>query len=140
MGSDSAVFPQQISSGAQLYLGKDFDHRMPTTAQVWHCCFEMAMILLIPVQVASGWQHNAGVENGRLWSWGWGGSVGSDSAVFPQHTSSGGQLGLGNEFDYWKPTAVQDLTDEEGKRLPASSWGALHVSCGLNHTAAIVKL
>ena len=93
-----------------------------------------------PMQVACGWRHNAGVESGRLWAWGWGGSVGSDSAVFPQHTSSGGQLGLGDEFDYWKPTAVQDLVDEEQKTLPASSWGAMSVSCGLNHTAALIKL
>ena len=66
--------------------------------------------------------------------------MGSDSATFSQHTSSGGQLGLGNEFDYWKPTAVQHLIDEERKTLPESSWGAMSVSCGLNHTAAIIKL
>ncbi len=66
--------------------------------------------------------------------------MGSDSAVFPQHTSSGGQLGLGNEFDYWKPTAVKELVDEEGRSLPALHWSALSVSCGLNHTAAIVKV
>lgn len=92
------------------------------------------------MQVACGWRHNAGVIDGRLWTWGWGGSVGSDSAVFPQHTSSGGQLGLGSEFDYWKPTAVEELVDEEGRSLPALHWSALSVSCGLNHTAAIVKV
>ncbi|CAK0784231.1 hypothetical protein CVIRNUC_007435 [Coccomyxa viridis] len=91
-------------------------------------------------QIACGWRHNAGVADGKVWTWGWGGSVGSDSSLLPMQTSSGGQLGLGNEFDYWRPTVIDTLQDEEGRTLPASSWSALQVSCGMNHTAAIVAV
>ena len=66
--------------------------------------------------------------------------MGSDSSLLPMQTSSGGQLGLGNEFDYWRPTVIDTLEDEEGRTLPASSWSALQVSCGMNHTAAVVAV
>jgi len=67
---------------------------------------------------------------------------------FETGQSSGGQLGLGNEFDYWKPTQVTDLlmsgngTPESEPTAPilASSWKAMHVSCGFNHTAAVIEI
>jgi hypothetical protein len=56
----------------------------------------------------------------------------------------GGQLGLGNDFDYWNPTAVRQLcvgvelqSNLEGE---SREWTVHQVSCGLNHTAAIVEL
>ena len=66
--------------------------------------------------------------------------MGSDSLLLPMQSSSGGQLGTGNEFDYWRPTVVDTLEDEEGRTLPASSWRALQVSCGLNHTAVVIDV
>lgn len=59
------------------------------------------------LQVSAGWQHSAGVDaDGALWTWGWGGSEGSHGA---DGESSGGQLGHGDEFDYWQPTRVAAL-------------------------------
>jgi len=93
------------------------------------------------VQVAAGWQHSAGVtRDGQLLTWGWGGSVGTESGLFPQHISSGGQLGHDNEFDYWKPTAVQHLESSDSSVPASASWRFLQVSCGANHTAALVDL
>ena len=66
--------------------------------------------------------------------------MGSDSSLLPMQTSSGGQLGTGNEFDYWKPTVIDTIEDEEGRTLLASRWSALQVSCGFNHTAAIIDV
>ena len=60
----------------------------------------------------------------------------------------GGQLGLGNDFDYWAPAAVTHLATvgggsggvpqfgDKGRRL----WRVLQVSCGMNHTAAVMEL
>jgi hypothetical protein len=57
---------------------------------------------------------------------------------------AGGQLGLGNDFDYWNPTAVRQLlvgeeilSNVEGKYR---EWKVHQVSCGLNHTAATVEV
>lgn len=77
--------------------------------------------------MAAGWKHSLGVDaGGRLWAWGWGGSQGSASAILPEHASAGGQLGLGDEFDYHRPTRVRLLQvgDEvltPQARRPASS-------------------
>ncbi|CEF97508.1 Regulator of chromosome condensation, RCC1 [Ostreococcus tauri] len=77
-------------------------------------------------KLSAGWKHSAGVSNdGKLFAWGFGGSVGSHS---DEKLSSGGQLGLGNDFDYWEPTEVW---------LPGDAVG---VSCGFNHTLALVRL
>ena len=47
-------------------------------------------------QVSAGWKHSAGVNSrGELYCWGGGGTAGTGS------DSSGGQLGLGSESDYW---------------------------------------
>lgn len=54
-------------------------------------------------QAACGWKHTAALApNGSLFCWGWGGSAG-DSGSMDGQASSGGQLGLGNEFDSWNP-------------------------------------
>ena len=75
-------------------------------------------------QVSCGWKHNAGVSHaGELFAWGWGGSMGEDTG------SSGGQLGLGNEYDYWIPMKVPIDDDAVVQQ----------VACGFNHTAAILR-
>ena len=78
-------------------------------------------------------------DKGQLYAWGWGGSVGSTTSLESGH-SSGGQLGLGNEFDYWGATQVINL--QTGSETEASElvWTAEQVSCGFNHTAAIVEI
>ena len=57
---------------------------------------------------------------------------------------AGGQLGLGDDNDYWKPTRVKNLADESkiytNEDLETGSWRTLDISCGLNHTAAIVEI
>ncbi|KAL3157516.1 hypothetical protein ABBQ32_011978 [Trebouxia sp. C0010 RCD-2024] len=99
-------------------------------------------------QVSTGWKHSAAIgHQGDLYAWGWGGSVGTATS-FETGRSSGGQLGLGNEFDYWAPTQVTDLqtggcedqADQQAPTLSQISWRALQVSCGFNHTAAVVTL
>lgn len=100
------------------------------------------------LQVSTGWKHSAAIgHQGDLYAWGWGGSVGTATS-FETGRSSGGQLGLGNEFDYWAPTQVTDLqtggcedqADQQAPTLSQISWRALQVSCGFNHTAAVVTL
>ena len=54
-------------------------------------------------KLAAGWKHSAGIANGKLFAWGFGGSMGSYA---DEKMSSGGQLGLGNEFDFWEPHEV----------------------------------
>ena len=75
-------------------------------------------------QVSCGWKHSGGVSgSGSLFAWGWGGSMGEDMG------SSGGQLGLDNEYDYWVP-----------ERVPLDDGVvAQQVACGWNHTAAIFR-
>lgn len=100
------------------------------------------------MQVSTGWKHSAAVgHHGDLYTWGWGGSVGTATSL-ETGKSSGGQLGLGNEFDYWAPTQVTDLQTEGSEDQPvqqeltlsAIRWKALQVSCGFNHTAAVVDV
>jgi alpha-tubulin suppressor-like RCC1 family protein len=75
-------------------------------------------------QVSCGWKHNGGVsQTGQLFAWGWGGSQGEDTG------SSGGQLGVGNEYDYWRPMRVPL---EDGVVVQ-------QVACGFNHTAAVFR-
>ena len=100
------------------------------------------------LQVSTGWKHSAAVGlHGELYAWGWGGSVGTATS-YERGRSSGGQLGLGDEFDYWAPTQITDLqTAIQDKQpplqefvKPAAQWTALQVSCGFNHTAAVVQI
>lgn len=81
-----------------------------------------------------GWKHSAGVTpHGRLFTWGFGGSVGEPSALYEKgDLGSGGQLGLGNDFDFWSPTEVAFDSVPEVK--------VLQVSCGFNHTAAVLEV
>jgi len=74
-------------------------------------------------KIAAGWKHSAGIADGKLFSWGFGGSVGSHS---DEQMSSGGQLGLGNEFDFWEPQYVP---------IPGE---VKDVSLGFNHSLCLV--
>ncbi|MED6144826.1 hypothetical protein PIB30_019070 [Stylosanthes scabra] len=77
-------------------------------------------------QVSCGWKHTAAISEGRVFTWGWGGSYGTFSEV---GHSSAGQLGQGSDVDYINPTRV--CFGEEVK--------ALQISCGFNHTGAILE-
>ncbi|KAL1347018.1 hypothetical protein AAHE18_08G228200 [Arachis hypogaea] len=77
-------------------------------------------------QVSCGWKHTAAISEGRLFTWGWGGSYGTFSEV---GHSSAGQLGQGSDVDYINPARV--CFGEEVK--------ALQISCGFNHTGAILE-
>ncbi|XP_060212325.1 ultraviolet-B receptor UVR8 isoform X4 [Lycium barbarum] len=77
-------------------------------------------------EVSCGWKHTAAISGGNVYTWGWGGSHGTFSV---DGQSSGGQLGQGNDVDYIKPTKVNFHRHVK----------ALEVSCGFNHTAAILE-
>ncbi|PSS26606.1 Ultraviolet-B receptor like [Actinidia chinensis var. chinensis] len=77
-------------------------------------------------QVSCGWKHTAAISGGHVYAWGWGGSHGTFSE---DGHSSGGQLGQGSDVDYIEPTWVN-----LGKNVKA-----LQVSCGFNHTGAILE-
>lgn len=89
------------------------------------------------VDISCGWKHSAAVtRDGKLLTWGWGGSMGTSSMF-----DSGGQLGHNNAFDYWEPTVAAfpslSLTTEEGKKEEKAQLVADAVSCGFNHTTAL---
>ncbi|TXG60243.1 hypothetical protein EZV62_014816 [Acer yangbiense] len=77
-------------------------------------------------KVSCGWKHTAAISEGNVFTWGWGGSHGTFS---DDGHSSGGQLGHGNDVDYIQPNMVNF-----GKNVKA-----LEVSCGFNHTGAILE-
>ncbi|XP_019181751.1 PREDICTED: ultraviolet-B receptor UVR8 isoform X3 [Ipomoea nil] len=77
-------------------------------------------------KVSCGWKHTAAISGGNVYTWGWGGSHGTFSE---DGHSSGGQLGQGNDVDHIEPTMVNF---EIGAR-------ALQISCGFNHTGAILE-
>ncbi|XP_028062174.1 ultraviolet-B receptor UVR8 isoform X1 [Camellia sinensis] len=77
-------------------------------------------------QVSCGWKHTAAISEGNVYAWGWGGSHGTFSE---DGYSSGGQLGQGNDVDYIEPARINF-----GKNVKA-----LQVSCGFNHTGAILE-
>lgn len=77
-------------------------------------------------KVSCGWKHTAAISNGKIFTWGWGGSYGTFSE---EGHSSSGQLGHGSDVDYIKPTMI-----EFGENMKA-----LQVSCGFNHTGAILE-
>ena len=83
------------------------------------------------VGASAGWKHSATVDDqGRLFTWGWGGSSGATDAFY----SSGGQLARGSDRDRWEAREVKLGDDEHRRDHPR----ALAVSCGFNHTAVIV--
>ena len=61
---------------------------------------------------------------GARLAWGWGGAPG---AAMDDATTGGGQLGRGDNFDYWTPARA---------RPPAADLRAVAVSAGFNHTVA----
>ncbi|PNY08361.1 hypothetical protein L195_g004881 [Trifolium pratense] len=77
-------------------------------------------------QVSCGWKHTAAISGGRVFTWGWGGSNGTFS---DDGHSSGGQLGHGSDVDFINPSRVCFAEDVK----------ALQVSCGFNHTGAILE-
>ncbi|XP_020103913.1 ultraviolet-B receptor UVR8 isoform X3 [Ananas comosus] len=77
-------------------------------------------------EVSCGWKHTAVISGRRVFTWGWGGANGT---FFEDGHSSGGQLGHGNDIDYFEPTMVNFSHNVK----------ALHVSCGFNHTGAIFE-
>ncbi|CAK7354630.1 unnamed protein product [Dovyalis caffra] len=77
-------------------------------------------------KVSCGWKHTAVISDGNVFTWGWGGSHGTFSE---DGLSSGGQLGHGDDIDYVNPTLV--AFEKKMK--------ALEVSCGFNHTGAILE-
>lgn len=69
---------------------------------------------LLCEQVSCGWKHAAALTgHGALYSWGWGGSAGDSYSFAGAPGSTGGQLGMENEFDYWSPTLVERLQVDE---------------------------
>ncbi|XP_059431591.1 ultraviolet-B receptor UVR8-like [Corylus avellana] len=77
-------------------------------------------------KVSCGWKHTAAISECNIFTWGWGGSHGTFSE---DGLSSGGQLGHGSDVDYIKPTMIPF-----GKNVKA-----LQISCGFNHTGAILE-
>ncbi|XP_074320985.1 ultraviolet-B receptor UVR8 [Silene latifolia] len=77
-------------------------------------------------KVSCGWKHTAAISGGYVFTWGWGGSHGTFSV---DGQSSGGQLGHGTDVDYVEPALVDF----------GSNVKALEVSCGFNHTGAILE-
>lgn len=97
-------------------------------------------------QISAGWKHNAAVtDGGLLYTWGWGGSQGT-AYSFEGKSGTGGQLGHGNDFDYWSPHHVEWLalgeTDMAKQHHEDGSlaWKVVQAACGMNHTAAIIEL
>lgn len=92
---------------------------------------------------ACGWKHSLAADGrGKLWAWGWGGSQG-DSAV---GGGDGGQLGVGNAFDYWAPTQVRGLqAHDDGPIIDVGPsqeplWKARSLSAGMLHSAAVIEV
>ncbi|XP_074583428.1 ultraviolet-B receptor UVR8 [Curcuma longa] len=77
-------------------------------------------------KVACGWKHTAVVSDGKIFTWGWGGANGT---FFEEGHSSAGQLGHGDDLDCIVPKMVNF----------GSQVKALDVSCGFNHTGAILE-
>ncbi|CAA7027055.1 unnamed protein product [Microthlaspi erraticum] len=77
-------------------------------------------------QVSCGWKHTAAISDNSVFTWGWGGSHGTFSV---DGHSSGGQLGHGSDVDYARPVMV-NLGDNVR---------AVHISCGFNHTGAVLE-
>lgn len=99
--------------------------------------------------VAAGWKHSAAVSQlGQLMTWGWSGALGAGGflpMIDRQLDYGGGQLGLADDRDRQVPSLVTRLQvtrtrfwDLHSPHYPV--WQALMVSCGRNHTAAIIQV
>ena len=68
--------------------------------------------------------------------------MGTSSGLLPSE-SEGGQLGTGSDFDAWEPVEVPNLS-HGGSMLQNNEhtmrWRAVQVTCGFQHSAAIVEL
>ncbi|MCL7027791.1 hypothetical protein MKW94_030961 [Papaver nudicaule] len=80
-------------------------------------------------EIACGWKHSAAIsDDGKIFTWGWGGSNGTFSV---DGQSSGGQLGHGTDIDNFEPKVVSFNNNNE------NNVKAVQVSCGFNHTGAV---
>ncbi|PAN42969.1 hypothetical protein GQ55_8G196400 [Panicum hallii var. hallii] len=87
---------------------------------------ESSLFKLPVSKVSCGWKHTAVISGDDIYTWGWGGANGT---FFEEGHSSGGQLGHGNDVDYFEPMMVPFSKNAR----------AVHVSCGFNHTGAIYE-
>lgn len=84
--------------------------------------------------ISLGWKHSAAVTgDGSVYTWGWGGSVGSMGEGMD---CGGGQLGHGNNFDEWQPRKVSGVLTVG---VPGTEVVASSVSCGFNHTLLVME-
>ncbi|KAF5840100.1 regulator of chromosome condensation 1/beta-lactamase-inhibitor protein II [Dunaliella salina] len=96
-----------------------------------------------PKALAAGWKHSAGITpDGRVLTWGWNGAYNEDSWFMGD--SGSGQLGQGDNHDRWDPTLVQRLHTSPKRFYDLrmsyiKPWKALQISCGRNHTAAVIE-
>ena len=66
--------------------------------------------------------------------------------MFEQGGGGGGQLGQDSDVDYWAPARVGRVQVGAAGVLPQLAsdghqlWRAVQVSCGLNHTVAVLEL
>lgn len=121
VGADGSMISWGANGNGELGLGNSNDKRGDVPRPVHNpgaASFASA---------SAGWRHAAATSSdGRLWTWGWSGSVGQHGI---DADSTGGQLGLRNgQSDFWEPTLVEGLP---GK--------ARAVSCGFNHTVAVLE-
>eukprot|EP00850_Spirogloea_muscicola_P020445 SM000216S06571 [mRNA] locus=s216:185144:189462:+ [translate_table: standard] len=121
------------NEGGCLGLGRNVLANVPGPTRVE----ADAVKQLTMVQVACGWKHTAAVSaNGILFVWGWGGAPG---AAVGSGDSGGGQLGLDNDYDQPVPAHVALLaTNRDREGPPQRLLPVLQVSCGFNHTAAVL--
>lgn len=99
-------------------------------------------------EVAAGWKHSLGLTgDGRMYSWGWSGAVGGAGPFEAPGDFGAGQLGLGDDMDQWEPIQVCCVAYGARKVLDvrhhhvsgATSWRALQVAAGRNHSAAVIE-
>ncbi|KAG0587458.1 hypothetical protein KC19_2G165600 [Ceratodon purpureus] len=121
-----------ISRNGQLYMwGSNeygclgFGYRHQNAAKL-PMLVEGVLASLRVTQVECGWKHTMALTvEGDVFAWGWGGSQGTHGG---DGLSSGGQLGLGNENDFFEPTHIK-----------LNNMKAVQISCGFNHSGAILE-
>lgn len=139
-------FGQTASWGTDEFgsLGQGFKWPLPMSKTPERLPLELT-------SAAAGWKHSAGVgTSGQLYAWGWGGAAGSGGLMGPNYDLGAGQLGLGEISDEHEPRQVQRLLLSSSRNTyrdlrqrvgpTAHPWRAVQVSCGRNHTAAVVEV